>query len=173
VCQICDRVFTGGERRHSKHQAEPLGDEPSAVKLVMKQPFKVINGAAMIRVGKKHHLAQSTGYAPRSRLVAEAAFGVTLTSDYYVAHKNGDKMDDRPENLSIEKGTSWAAKARGGFAKHRRFPDEPNPEIYCACGCGEKTTKYDNYGRQRRFLPHNNNNLAKKSGKSLRKRGLL
>ena len=40
--------------------------------------------------------------------------------------------------------------------KALRLPDEPNPEIACACGCGTTFPRYDATGRPRRFVTGHN-----------------
>lgn len=40
-------------------------------------------------------------YAAEHRLVAEAALGRAIAGDEVVHHRNGDKRDNRPENLEV------------------------------------------------------------------------
>jgi hypothetical protein len=116
------------------------------------------NGYVLIRVGKDHHLADVRGYAYEHRLVAEQALGRRLHPGEIVHHVNGDKSDNRPENLEIV----------GSAAHHRyyhrspqelqrkRHPDEANLLIQCACGCGAEFPKYDDSNRPRLYVTGHN-----------------
>ena len=48
-----------------------------------------------------HPRANSNGYVRRSLLVVESTLGRFLLPDEIVHHINGDKQDDRPDNLSV------------------------------------------------------------------------
>ena len=39
----------------------------------------------------------------------------------------------------------------------RRLPDEPNPKVLCACGCGRRFKVYDKSGRPRMYVIGHNN----------------
>jgi hypothetical protein len=65
---------------------------------------------------------------------------------------------------SIEKGRkkmagrslSEAHKAAIAAAHRRRYPEQPNPLIQCACGCGASLKQYDSDKRPRRFINGHN-----------------
>lgn len=114
------------------------------------------NGYVLIRVGKEHHLADVRGYAYEHRLVAEQKLGRRLRSGEIPHHINGDKQDNRPENIEVvESGFAHRVKHRK-HATDRQLPHEPNPLITCACGCGDMFPKFDPSGRPRAFVTGHN-----------------
>ena len=58
-------------------------------------------GYVLLRVGREHPLADLNGYAREHDVVVVAAMGRPLRSGEVVHHKNGDRQDNRIENLSI------------------------------------------------------------------------
>jgi hypothetical protein len=109
------------------------------------------NGYILIRVDVGHHLRMRNGYAYEHQMVAEQMLGRRLASAEIVHHKDGDKANNDPSNLEVH------ASQAHHFMHHRkrddlRNPDEPNPQIACACGCGDQLAKYDGTGRPRRFV---------------------
>lgn len=57
-------------------------------------------GYVKMRVGRAHPLADPNGYAYEHRLVIAAA-GIQIPDGYVIHHKNGDKTDNRLENLEV------------------------------------------------------------------------
>lgn len=113
-------------------------------------------GYVLIRVGVDHHLADVRGYAYEHRLVAEQKLGRRLLPGEQIHHINGNKADNRAENLDV------CASNAEHRTKHRRSgkrllnPGEANQLVACACGCGERLTQFDAYGRYRTYVSGHN-----------------
>lgn len=117
------------------------------------------NGYVLIRVGKDHHLADVRGYAYEHRIVAEGILGRRLLPGEQVHHRNEIKTDNRPENLEVCEGMADHKVHHRKSERGLRKPGEDNPQIECACGCGELLLKYDAARRPRKFVSgHNSGN---------------
>lgn len=108
------------------------------------------NGYALIKVNKNHHLADTRGYAYEHRIVAEKVLGRELRPGELVHHKDGDKLNNSPDNLTI----------LSGHAEHRKFHPphnkrKDNPVVECECGCGTHFLKYRNGVGRRYVFGHN------------------
>lgn len=117
------------------------------------------NGYVLIRVGKDHHLADVRGYAYEHRLNAEKMLGRRLRPGEIVHHMDGVKTNNATSNLVV-----YPDRAHH-YAAHRkrtdlRDPDEPNPIVACACGCGATFHRFDNTNRPRRFVSGHNLKLG-------------
>lgn len=102
-----------------------------------------------------HHMADVRGYVYEHRLRAEEKIGRPLMDDEHVHHLNEDKSDNRPENLEVLSAAEHRARHRKE-GSDRRDPGESNPEVECACGCGERFLKFDEAGRPRTYVGGHN-----------------
>jgi hypothetical protein len=120
------------------------------------------NGYVLIRVGTDHHLADVRGYAYEHRLVAEEKLGRRLKREEVIHHLNHDKSDNRPENIEVMPSRAHHhVEHRSVHSRTRlRMPGEPNLQIACACGCGERFPKFDSNKRPRRFVSGHNGGIS-------------
>lgn len=123
------------------------------------------NGYVLVK-RPDHHRADTRGYVYEHILVAEEAIGRPLRPGEQVHHKNHTKTDNRPDNLEVKRSRAHHA------AEHRkrtdlRGPDESNPVVSCACGCGRTFQRYDAENRPRRYVNGHNQRRKKTVGREL------
>jgi hypothetical protein len=106
------------------------------------------------RIG--HPMADTRGYVYEHRLVASEILGRPLKRIEQVHHRNGDKTDNRPENLEVMPNTASHRLHHRKKNTGLRKPGEGNPIVLCACGCRAAFPKYDGDGRPRRFVTGHN-----------------
>lgn len=114
------------------------------------------NGYVLVRVGRQHHLADCRGYAYEHRLIAERKIGRRLRKGEIAHHINGNKQDNRDENIDVVKSIAHHCFEHRRVRRDAKHPDSPNPVIECACGCGTIFKKYDQCNRARRFVTGHN-----------------
>lgn len=115
-------------------------------------------GYVLLRL-PNHRLADVRGYVYEHRLVAEKKLGRPLKPGEVVHHINGNKLDNRPENLEVYASVSLH-RAQHEHNPKRRKEGQANPFVPCACGCGRRIKKFDQFGRPRKFIT--GHNMAKK-----------
>ena len=114
------------------------------------------SGYVLVRVGVGHHLADVRGYAYEHRLVMENTLRRKLKKGEIVHHKNGNKVDNRPDNLEVCKSISHHRMEHRTHERGLRHPDEKNPIAHCACGCGKTFLKFDGSNRPRKYISGHN-----------------
>ena len=113
------------------------------------------NGYVLIRVGIDHPLADVRGYAYEHRLVMSEMIGRWLGAGEQVHHLDGNKENNTPGNLALASSIAHH-KVYHRSTKRLRLPGQGNPMIECACGCGAQFTKFDRWGRPRRYISGHN-----------------
>lgn len=114
------------------------------------------NGYVIVRVGTQHHLSDVRGYAYEHRLVAESKLKRKLKPGEVAHHANGNRQDNRPENIEVMKSTAHHANQHRKKISGRRLADQQNPIIQCACGCRRWFNRFDAGDRPRRFISGHN-----------------
>lgn len=115
-CSLCAEFFTPArnKKRWTYYSAEFCSAEHRAEFLVNTRGQSAgrrvtDEGYILVRVGAGYPGAFSTGYMLEHRYVMEQVLDRKLLPGEKVHHKNGDKQDNRPENLEL-----WARKQPHG-----------------------------------------------------------
>jgi len=111
-------------------------------------------GYVLIRVGKDHPLADVRGYAYEHRIFAERYIGRKLKKGEEIHHK-GERSNNAQDMIAVTKSRA-DHKALHRKRTDLRQPDDSNPLIKCACGCGTAFLKYDQSNRPRIFANGHN-----------------
>lgn len=99
---------------------------------------------------------QENKYRYEHRVLMEKEIGRRLASKEEVHHKNGDKLDNRLENLMLCKDGLEHRVNHRRKERMLRLPSQENTRITCACGCGNEFFRYDESGRPRRYVSGHN-----------------
>lgn len=88
------------------------------------------HGYVRVKVGKTHPLADPNGYAYEHHLVMCSAIGRLLERGEVVHHRNGDKQDNRFENLELTTRRAHAVHHDGERGRDQlgRFPADAGRE---------------------------------------------
>lgn len=122
------------------------------------------HGYVLLRVGKNHHLADVRGYAYEHRIMAEVKIGRPLRRGELVHHINGNKQDNRLENLVVCANAAHHLLNHRKPTSNRKLPFQKNTLRTCACGCGRTFSTFDKWGRPRRYVTGHNSQLRTKKG---------
>jgi HNH endonuclease len=114
------------------------------------------NGYFLVRVGIFHHLSDVRGYAYEHRVNAEKKIGRRLFAGELVHHINGEKQDNRLENLMVVPSIAHHLAEHRAPDSRRQKPGELNPIVSCRCGCGRQFRKFDSCKRPREFVSGHN-----------------
>ena len=109
-------------------------------------------------------MADSRGYVYEHRFIMSEIIGRPLKKTEIVHHKDGNGLNNSPDNLELYKNISHHKVRHRGFEKSRKYPEEENPIVDCKCGCGGKLQKYDGSGRPRKYISgHNRKGIGKRN----------
>lgn len=127
------------------------------------------NGYVLIKC-PGHPMADCRGYVYEHRLIAAQTLGRPLMPGEQVHHKDGNPLNNAPENIVVEP-TLHHHRVQHRKRANLRMPGETNPVVECACGCGLQLARYDGSGRPRRFAPHHNLRIRDSRGHAIRSTG--
>ena len=169
--ECCDKQSASSiSRRNSDQRVYPLIDKVYSIKDLLQYSLITTSSGYQARRIANHINASKNGYVYEHRLVMSAVLGRNLLKNEIVHHLDGDKHNNKPENLLIHQSIASHKSEHRKANNTLKNPLEENIEINCACGCGERLMKYDNAGRLRKYIAgHNRKGTGKKNSSEVTK----
>lgn len=124
-CEMCGKTFQPMKDGGKRFCSRACGSK--ATGLARRKPGGMVDPKGYILVrAPEHPMASRAGYVMEHRLVMAEHLGRNLTPREVVHHINGQKSDNRIENLVVMEKSA-----------HDRIPKPPQKPITCPC-CGTK-----------------------------------
>ncbi|MDR0905789.1 MAG: HNH endonuclease [Oscillospiraceae bacterium] len=149
-----------------RDSSAPWETTPTRKKVHIKQGYVLVH--APTYPAAKFNKSGKGGYVFEHRLVMANHLGRPLTKDEHVHHINGDKTDNRIENLEMlgnsehkrlhmSKMTSEQKSAMAtGLVQYQKVRKLSRELVLCACGCGQRIECRDSKGRLRKNVRGHN-----------------
>ncbi len=126
---LCTMHYQRWRVHDDAHESIPIGRMPRPP-VPRRSKGWVSEGYRYVPVdASEQHLASGAAYTAEHRLVVARILGRALVSDENVHHRNGDRLDNRPENLELwtvsqPSGQRVADRVHDAVATLRRYAPE-------------------------------------------------